>query len=250
MPVEDDLTGAPAASAREEKPPGNLLLRALPQSEYQTLLPSLRLVRLEWHRTLHQANEEIECGYFPNGGVVSFVVPVSDGRSAEVGMVGREGFVGSPLAGGLKRSPHSALVQIASTAMTISADSLQKLLPSSPHLWTMLTRHALVQGMQLAQTAACNRLHNLEQRLARWLLMSHDRAHAKFLPYTQDLLSIMLGTDRPSVCIALGELQDKGGIRQHRGRIEIINRSLLKASTCECYRVIQEYNQELDPESD
>jgi len=100
--------------------------------------------------------------------------------------------------------------------------------------------------MQLAQTAACNRLHNLEQRLARWLLMSQDRIESKVLPYTQELLAIMLGSDRPSVNFAVGELRKKGCIRQRRGRVEIIDRSRLKISTCECYRVIQEFNRELD----
>ena len=102
--------------------------------------------------------------------------------------------------------------------------------------------------MQLAQTAACNRLHNLEQRLARWLLMSHDRASSNTLPYTQELLAVMLGTDRPSVSLATGELQAKGGIKQRRGRVEIVDRGRLKKSTCECYRIIQDYNSELEPE--
>jgi CRP-like cAMP-binding protein len=226
----------------------NLILRAIPQSEYQRILPSLELITMEWHSSLHDANEPIEFGYFPSGGVVSFIVPMNDGRSAEVGLVGREGFVGVPLAGGLNRSPHLALVQVAATAMRIRAWPLQKLLPSTPCLAMLLTRYALVHGMQLAQTAACNRLHNLEERLARWLLMSQDRVKSNVLPYTQDLLATMLGTDRPSVSIASGELQKKGSIKQKRGRVEIIDRSRLKMSACECYRVIREFNRELDLE--
>jgi CRP-like cAMP-binding protein len=226
----------------------NLILNAIPQREYEIILPSLEPVSLEWHTALHQAKEPIEYGYFPNGGVISLVVPLSDGRSAEVGMIGREGFVGAPLAGGLDRSPHLALVQVSSTAMRIHAGLLQKVLPSTPQLATLLTRYALVQGMQLAQTAACNRLHNLEQRLARWLLMSQDRVKSNVLPYTQDLLAVMLGTDRPSVCIAVGVLQKKGSVKQKRGSIEIVDRSLLKVSTCECYEVIQEFNRELEPD--
>lgn len=229
-------------------PINNLVLNAIPSTEYQIIAPHLEPTTLEWHSVLHDAKTIIEFGYFPNGGVVSLVVPVSDGRSAEVGMVGREGFVGAPLAGGLDRTPHTALVQVASTAMKISAAHLQQLLPSTPQLATMLTRYALVQGMQLAQTAACNRLHNLEQRLARWLLMTQDRVNTSVLPYTQDLLAIMLGTDRPSVCVAVGELQKKGSLLQRRGRVEIIDRVKLKTSTCECYQVIQEFNRELDPD--
>jgi CRP-like cAMP-binding protein len=205
------------------------------------------MVTLDWHSSLHRAKEPIEFGYFPNGGVISFVVTVSDGRSAEVGLVGREGFVGAPLAGGFDRSPHTALVQVAATAMRIRASVLLRVLPSTPRLATLLTRYALLQGMQLAQTAACNRLHNLEQRLARWLLMSQDRVSSNVLPYTQDLLAIMLGTDRPSVCVALGELQKKKSLRTRRARVEIIDRDRLLGSACECYRVIQEFNRELDP---
>jgi len=170
---------------------------------------------------------------------------MTDGRSAEVGMVGREGFVGAPLAGGLNHGPHVALVQVAAQAMRVAADSLRELLPATPRLATLLTRYALVQGMQLAQTAACNRLHNLEQRLARWLLMSQDRVNTNALPYTQDLLAIMLGTDRPSVSVAVGELQAKGSIKQRRGSVEFVDRRRLEKSACECYRIIQEYDVEL-----
>jgi CRP-like cAMP-binding protein len=180
--------------------------------------------------------------------MVSLIVPMNDGKSAEVGMVGREGFVGAPLAGGLDRSPHVAMVQVGAIAIRIEAGALQEILPATPRLATLLTRYALVQGMQLAQTAACNRLHNLEQRLARWLLMSQDRVCSSTLPYTHDLLAVMLGTDRPSVSVAVGELQAKGSIQPGRGKVEIMNRNLLKKSSCECYQIIQEYNRELEPE--
>jgi CRP-like cAMP-binding protein len=237
---------ADQAGGRHRRPrPANLILGALPANEYSALLAYLEPGQLEWHSRLHQANEIFEFGYFPEGGVISFVVPVRDGRSAEVGMVGREGFVGAPLAGGLDRSPVDAMVQVATSALRISAASLRKVLPSLPQLGFLLTKYALIHGMQLGQTAACNRLHNLEQRLARWLLMSQDRVNASVLPYTQELLAIMLGTDRPSVSVAAGILQGKGSIRQLRGQVEITDRSKLKASACECYQVISEYNLEL-----
>ncbi|HKF21058.1 MAG TPA: Crp/Fnr family transcriptional regulator [Candidatus Angelobacter sp.] len=240
--------GSAAKQSRPEPAVTNLILNAIPANEYQLIQTSLEPVTMDWHVALHNAKEPIEFGYFPNGGVISLVVPMADGRSAEVGMVGREGFVGAVLAGGLDRSPHQALVQASSTAMRIRASLLQKILPSIPQLWTLLTRYAIVQGMQLAQTAACNRLHNLEQRLARWLLMSHDRVRSQVLPYTQDLLAIVLGTDRPSVSVAVGILQKKGCIKQKRGVINIVDRTKLKVSTCECYGVIQAFNRELDPE--
>jgi CRP-like cAMP-binding protein len=161
-------------------------------------------------------------------------------------MVGREGFVGVALAGGIGRSPHLALVQVASDAFRVRADRLQELLRSTPHLWTLLTRYALVLAMQLAQTAACNRLHDIEQRLSCLLLMSQDRLGCKVLPYTQELLSTMLGTDRSSVSLATAQLQRYGSIEQHRGEIKIADRSKLEASACECYAIIQDYSRELD----
>jgi CRP-like cAMP-binding protein len=226
----------------------NLILRSIPEDEYRTLLPHLEPIPLQWHKVLHQPGELIECGYFPDRGVISLVVQVSDGRSSEVGMIGREGFVGAPLVGGLDRSPHVALVQIEGTAVRVGADALRKVLRATPKLALLLTRYALIQGMQLAQTAACNRLHNLEQRLSRWLLMSQDRANSSSLPYTQDILGIMLGTDRPSISIAIGELQRKGSIKQRRGKIDILNRTSLKTFACECYRIIQQYHSELEPD--
>jgi CRP-like cAMP-binding protein len=140
------------------------------------------------------------------------------------------------------------MVQIPASALRIEATALQEILPSTPRLSALLTRYALIQGMQLAQTAACNRLHNLAQRLARWLLMSQDRSCLSVLPYTHDLLSVMLGTDRPSVSGTIGELETSGSIRHARGKIEIVNRDRLKESSCECYPIIQAYNCELEPE--
>jgi len=227
----------------------NVILSSIPDEEYQIILPSLEPVTLARKCVLHQANEPIEYGYFPNGGIISFLVPVSEGRSTEVGMVGREGLVGAALAGGLDRSTHVALVQVGGTAMRIPASRLTEILPWTRRLGALLTRYALIQGMQVAQTAACNRLHNLEQRLARWLLMSQDRVGTNSLPYTQKLLASMLGTDRPSVSIAIGALQKTGCMKQHRGYVEIIDRTCLESSVCECYRVVEEYNRKLDSES-
>jgi len=248
MPRDAHFAGREGSSSKGEALALNLILRSIPKTEYETLHPYLEQVSLAWHQVLHQSHQPIVWGYFPNGGVVSLIVPMSDGKSAEVGMVGREGFVGAPLAGGLDRSRHVAMLQVAALAMRVEADALQSILPAAPRLATLLTRYALVQGMQLAQTAACNRLHNLEQRLARWLLMSQDRVSGNVLPYTHDLLAVMLGTDRPSVSVAIGELQGKGSIHHARGKVEIVDRNRLKKSSCECYRIIQEYNSELEPE--
>jgi CRP-like cAMP-binding protein len=220
----------------------NSILESLPDSEYEALRPSLEPIYLNWHEDLHEPGETIEFGYFPGGGVVSLVVATADGRTAEVGVVGREGFVGLPLLGGFSKGPHRALVQAPSNAYRLDAEIFQRMLPDLPHLCTELTRYALLQGMQVAQTAGCNRLHDLEQRLGRWLLMCQDRVGLDLLPLTHELLSTMLGTDRPSVTIAAGSLQRKGVIEYSRGNLRILNRERLQQLACECYAVIRQFN--------
>src|SRR5208337_3407595 len=123
--------------------------------------------------------------------------------------------------------------------------ALQKTLESAPHLQLMLSRYAAIRSMQVAQTAACKRLHDIEQRLARWLLMTQDRVDSGSLPITHDFLATMLGTDRPSVSLAAGVLQKKKLIEYTRGAVKIINRKQLEESACECYGITQQYNGEL-----
>jgi len=223
----------------------NLILSSLDATEYDVLWPHLEVCSLQWHMELHEPGEPIEFGYFPSSGVVSLMVAVSDGRTVEVGIVGREGFIGALLAGGLKKSPHRSLVQVPGEGHRIRAKALQSLLPSTPNLRVLLTRYALVQGMQLAQTAACNRLHNLEQRLARWLLMTHDRANSQTLAMTHERLASLLGTDRPSVSEAASALQKYGIISYQRGVVRILSRRNLREAACECYGVIQSYYSQL-----
>jgi len=133
-------------------------------------------------------------------------------------------------------------VQAPTNAYRIRADAFQRLLPELPELRIRLTRYALLQGMQVAQTAGCNRLHDLEQRLGRWLLMCQDRVGVDSLPLTHELLSTMLGTDRPSVSIAAGSLQRKGVIEYSRGNLRILDRQRLQELSCECYGVIRQFN--------
>jgi CRP-like cAMP-binding protein len=163
----------------------------------------------------------------------------------EVGIVGREGFVGSPLAGGLSKTPHRSVVQVAGDGYRIRASVLQEVLATVPRLRILLTRYALVQGMQLAQTAACNRLHGLEQRLARWLLMNQDRANSNTLTMTHERLATLLGTDRPSVSVAASWFQKQGIIEYKRGVVRVLSRRKLKEMACECYEVMQEYYSQL-----
>ena len=159
-------------------------------------------------------------------------------------MVGNEGLIGIPALVGLSRYPHRAVVQIAGDGFRVRVDALRTALAASPILQSITSRHAVIQGMQAAQSAACNRLHGIEQRLARWLLLMQDRVDNNngSLNITHDFLATMLGTDRPSVSLAAALLQRKGTIEYTRGAVKIVNRKLLEESTCECYAVMQQFN--------
>ena len=227
------------------KPVGNIILLSISDSDYSLLRPHLEYVSLPNHLVLHEAGGKLEFAYFPNRGLISLVVVMKDGKTAEAGIVGNEGFTGTLAAVGLSRSPLQAVVQITGDGFRVAVGALQNTFESAPHLQLMLTRYAAIQGMQVAQTAACNRLHDIEQRLARWLLMTQDRVDSGSLPITHDFLATMLGTDRPTVSLAAGALQRKELIEYTRGAVKIVNRKKLEDSACECYGVIQQYDGEL-----
>jgi len=229
----------------EGKPVSNLILLSTSDNDYSSLRPHLEYVSLPSHLILHEGGGKLEFTYFPNEGLISLVVVMKDGETAEAGIVGNEGFTGTPAAVGLSRSPLQAVVQITGAGFRVEVAALQNTLESTPNLQLMLSRYAVVQGMQVAQTAACNRLHNIEQRLARWLLMTQDRVDSETLPITHDFLATMLGTDRPSVSVAAGVLQKKKVIEYTRGAVKIVNRKKLEESACECYGITQQYNGEL-----
>jgi CRP-like cAMP-binding protein len=227
------------------KPVSSLILLSISDSDYSSLRPHLEYVSLPNHLVLHEAGGKLEFAYFPNRGLISLVVVMKDGRTAEAGIVGNEGFTGTLAAVGLSRSPLHAVVQITGDGFRVAVGALQNALESAPHLQLMLSRYAAIRGMQVAQTAACNRLHDIGQRLARWLLMTQDRVDSGSLPITHDFLATMLGTDRPSVSEAAGVLQKKKLIEYARGAVKIVNRKKLENSACECYGVIQQYDGEL-----
>jgi CRP-like cAMP-binding protein len=227
------------------KPVSNIILLSTSDRDYSSLRPHLEYVNLPNHLVLHEAGGKLEFAYFPNRGLISLVVVMKDGRTAEAGIVGSEGFTGAPAAVGLRRSTLQAVVQITGDGFRVEAGALQNTLESAPRLQLMLSRYAVIRGMQVAQTAACNRLHDIEQRLARWLLMTQDRVDSGPLPITHDFLATMLGTDRPTVSLAAGVLQRKGLIDYTRGAVTIMNRKKLEGCACECYGVIRQYDGEL-----
>jgi CRP-like cAMP-binding protein len=222
----------------------NLILLSATDSDYSSLRPHLEYVSLPDHRVLHEAGK-LEFAYFLNRGLISLVVVMKDGKTAEAGIVGNEGFTGTPASVGLRMSTLQAVVQITGDGFRIRVGALQDTLASAPQLQLMLSRYAVVQGMQVAQTAACNRLHNVEQRLARWLLMTRDRLDSTLLPITHDFLATMLGTDRPTVSLTAGVLQKKKIIEYTRGAVRIVKGKKLEDCACECYGVIRRYDGEL-----
>jgi CRP-like cAMP-binding protein len=170
---------------------------------------------------------------------------MEDGKTVEAAVVGNEGAAGIPSAVSLTRSPLREVVQIAGEGFRVKVSTLQDVLKSAPEFQMMLSRYAVIQGIQVAQTAACNRLHDVEQRLARWLLMAQDRVDGGSILITHDFLATMLGTDRPSVSLAAGILQRKKNIEYSRGAVKILSREKLEGSACECYGVIQQFNSEI-----
>ena len=227
------------------KPVSNKLLLSISDGDFASLRPHLEYAPLPNHLVLHQAGGTLDFAYFPNRGLISLVVVMQDGRTVEAGVVGNEGFTGIQAAVGLSRGPLRAVVQVTGDGFRVKVGALQKVFEAAPRLQMMLNRYAAVRGMQVAQTAACNRLHDIKQRLARWLLMTQDRVDSGILPITHDFLATMLGTDRPTVSLAASVLQEKGLIEYTRGAVNIVNRKKLEDAACECYGVIRQYDGEL-----
>lgn len=222
--------------------PRNKILLAIPDAEHRLILPHLEPFRFRQQSILHEPTQKLDFAYFPDSGLISLLVATEDGKTVEAGMVGNEGVTGVASAMGLLISPLRQLVQISGDGFKIRVGALQNCLESMPQLQMALSRYAVVQGMQIAQTAACNRLHDAGQRLARWLLMAADRVDSRSLPITHEFLATTLGTDRPSISLAAKILQRKKIIQYRRGALEILSRKKLESSACECYKVIQQFN--------
>ncbi|HKV29026.1 MAG TPA: Crp/Fnr family transcriptional regulator [Candidatus Acidoferrales bacterium] len=223
----------------------NKILLSIPNREYSSVRPHLNFVDLLNHHNLYEPGQTLKHVHFLNKGMISLVVPTEDGKTVEAGVVGHEGMAGMAATVGLMRSPLREIVQVSGDGFRVTTTAFQGALASSPKFRTALNRYAVLQGLQVAQTAACNRLHEIEQRLARWLLMVQDRIDEGKLLVTHDFLATMLGTDRPSVTVAAGTLQKRGLIEYTRAAVKIVNRKKLESFVCECYGIIQQFNGEL-----
>lgn len=220
--------------------PGNLLLKALPNSEYDRLIPYLENISLFSGQILYPANEPIEFVFFPNQAIISLVTSMEDGSTTEIGLVGNEGMAGISIILGDNSSNSEAIVQIENSAMRLPADVLKREFDRGQNLQKLLLLYTHALLVQVSQTAACNRRHTIEQRLARWLLAIRDCVEKDELLITQEFIANMLGVRRAGVTVALGSLQKAEIVRSTRGKITILDRLGLSARACECYRVIRD----------
>ncbi len=247
----------PPAVSSSKPPPGdgdgnhihNQILLNLPPKESAMLIPKLEFVRLKTHHVLHEPGDTLKSAYFCNTGLVSILSVFPDGKSVEVGLIGKEGFVGVPLVAGFRTSPTRAVAQIEATAFRVDGETLMVILRQAPILERRLQQFSQIMAMQVTQIAACNRLHEVNERLARWLLMSADRTGSDSVPLTQELLAQMLGTRRSSVTVAAGMLQKAGLISHSRGDVEITDRPNLEEAACECYGIMNRQVKEWQDDS-
>jgi CRP-like cAMP-binding protein len=219
-------------------PTRNLLLQSIPAADRAAIEVDIELVALGWRSTLHEPTDPTPWVHFPESGVLSLLAVLQDGSAVELGHVGNEGMVDISVFLGLTASESRTVVQVPGMARRIAADRFRQHLAAMPALRTVIGAYVLEFVTMVAQTAACNRMHTLEQRFARWVLMTHDRVAVSSFPITHDFLADMLGASRPKVSRAAAEMRRRGLIRYARGHMEILDRAGLEAVTCECYALI------------
>jgi CRP-like cAMP-binding protein len=229
-------------------PKSNRLLAALPEENYQALLPLLEPVPLPLGMALYESGGAQSYVYFPTSSIVSLLYVLEDGSSAEIAVTGCEGLVGIALFMGGETTPSRAVVQSAGHGYRIKAAALKKEFEAAGALQLLLLRFTQALITQMTQTAVCNRHHAVDQQLCRWLLLSLDRLPANELVMTQDLIANMLGVRREGVTEAAGKLQNEGIIRYSRGHITVVDRPKLEARVCECYAVVKKEYDRLLPQ--
>ena len=220
--------------------PRNRILAALPKEEFQRISADLEEFELIFADHIYETDEKIEQIYFPESGIISLLSSVEDQATLEVGIVGSEGIVGLPVFLGVEKSNNRAIVQGKGVALKISAANFLKQCERGEELSRLLRRYTLSLLTQISQSSVCNRYHQIETRLARWLLMSSDRMGKNEFLITQEFLSNMLGVRREAVNKAALNLQKQNLIEYSRGTINILNRKELEKSACKCYQIIKQ----------
>jgi CRP-like cAMP-binding protein len=214
------------------------MLSQLPETEYSLLARWLQPVDLPLNMPLSEPNQPIEYIYFPNSGLISTDAMTEKGETVEVGVIGREGFAGLPALLEQPQMSHMVMMQGAGWGLRIKSSIVREEFLRGGVLQRIVHRFAYLQLVQITQSVLCNRVHEVEGRLARWLLTSADRMESDSLQLTQEFLAQMLGVQRSTVTVAAGALQGQGLIGYSRGRIEILNRTGLVGVSCECYRTV------------
>jgi CRP-like cAMP-binding protein len=228
--------------------PRNLILAQLPDAEYETLAKFLVPVDLPLHMRLSEPNEPIEYVYFLDSGLISTDALTEKGETVEVGVIGREGFAGLPALLDQPQMSHSVLMQGSGEGLRIRSSIVRDQFVKGGELQRMVHTFAYLQLVQVTQSVLCNRMHEVDARLARWLLTSADRMESESLNLTQEFLAQMLGVQRSTVTVAAGDLQRAGLIGYSRGKIHILDRARLAATACECYRIVSaSYRRVLQP---
>lgn len=232
-------------SSAASRPVGNWLLDALPAGAYERLGGNLEPVPFSLGEVIYESGAQMESVYFPTTSHVSLLYTMINGATAEMGLVGNEGVVGISLFMGGDTTPNRAVVQGAGNALKLQAKAMREEFSRGSEFQHLLLRYTQALITQISQTAVCNRLHSVEQRLCRWLLMTRDRTQSDELEMTHEFISNMLGVRREGVTNAAQALQKQGLISYVRGRIKILDRKGLGASACECYAVVKEEHDRL-----
>ena len=216
---------------------GNLLLDALSPGARTAILTKCKPIGLPMRTMLHEQGETPQYAYFLTSGVASVVVSMVQGGSAEVGLIGCEGVVGALELLGPSATPAQCFIQMDGSALRMKMDDLRELFRECEEIRNRILQFVQLQAVTLEQIAACNKLHEAEERLARWLSMARDREGRDTMPMTQEFLALMLGTRRTTVTLVAGELQRRGLIHYTRGKLTILSREKLEAAACDCYRI-------------
>ena len=220
-------------------PQHNQLLAALPEADFQRLLPHLESVDLPLGMVVFESGDKLQHLYFPTGGIVSLLYAMESGASTEIAVIGNEGVVGIALFMGGESTPSRAVVQSVGQGFRMKASVLKTEFERGGRLQYLLLRYTQALIAQMTQTTVCNRHHSVDQQLCRWLLLSLDRLPGNELKMTQELIANMLGVRREGVTEAAGKLQEAGLIRYSRGRITVLDRVRLEQRVCECYAVVK-----------
>jgi CRP-like cAMP-binding protein len=241
-PSELPHTHAPADAGGRG---ANLFLSSLSQADLASLRPYLLERPLRHGECLQQPGQLIETVIFPQSGIISLTVPTQRGISVEAAMIGREGILGVGAGFGIPHSLCAAIVQLPGSALAISVSHYRDAMAQSPQMREQAARCANLLLVQAQQSTACNAVHEVEERTARWLLETHDRAEGNEFPITQTFLAEMLGVQRTTVTLIAGRLQKIGAIQTFRGRIQISDRAILESAACECYERVRTSTRQL-----